>query len=53
MAVGAAALAVVAGTRDLLFLIPDEWWAPVWMPLLASCGFVVAAAVILVRTRRA
>ena len=24
------------GTRDLLFLIPREWWAPVWQPVLAS-----------------
>ncbi len=24
------------GDRDLLFLIPAEWWAPVWQPVLAS-----------------
>lgn len=39
--------------RDLLFLIPNEWWEPVWMPLLASCGFIAVAALILQRTRRA
>jgi len=41
------------GTRDLLFLLPNEWWAPVWQPVLASCVFVAGAAVILARTRRA
>ena len=39
-------------TRDLLFLIPREWWAPVWQPVLASCAFVAAAVLILARTRR-
>ena len=24
------------GTRDLLFLLPNEWWAPVWQPVLVS-----------------
>jgi hypothetical protein len=41
------------GTRDLLFLIPNEWWAPVWQPVLVSCVFIAAGALILVRTRRA
>ena len=41
------------GTKDLLFLIPSEWWAPVWQPVLASLGFVVVAVVILAKTRRA
>jgi hypothetical protein len=41
------------GDRDLLFLIPSEWWAPVWMPVLASCGFIAVAVLILGRSRRA
>lgn len=39
--------------RDLLFLIPGEWWDPVWMPVAASCGFIAVAVLILHRTRRA
>jgi hypothetical protein len=39
-------------TKDLLFLIPREWWAPVWQPMLASLAFVAAAVLILARTRR-
>ena len=34
-------------TRDLLFLLPHEWWAPVWRPVLTSCGFIVASVLIL------
>ena len=41
------------GTRDLLFLIPREWWAPVWQPVLASGVLVAVAVLILARTRRA
>ena len=41
------------GSRDLLFLLPSEWWAPVWQPVLASCVFVALAVVILARRRRA
>jgi hypothetical protein len=41
------------GDRDLLFLIPNEWWDPVWMPVLASCGFIAVATLIVARTRRA
>ncbi|MFA4965430.1 MAG: hypothetical protein WC709_07330 [Thermoleophilia bacterium] len=41
------------GSQDLLFLIPGEWWAPVWEPTLASCGFIAVAVVVLARTRRA
>jgi hypothetical protein len=41
------------GDRDLLFLIPGEWWEPVWQPVLASCAFIAAATLILVKTRRA
>ena len=41
------------GTRDLLFLIPGEWWAPVWLPVLASLAFVAVAVLILAKTRRA
>lgn len=38
--------------RDLLFLLPNEWWAPVWQPVLASCAFIAAALVIIARARR-
>jgi hypothetical protein len=37
----------------VLFLLPYEWWAPVWQPVLASGVFIAVAAVILARTRRA
>lgn len=39
-------------TRDLLFLSPRQWWAPVWQPVLASCAFVVVAVLLLKRTQR-
>ena len=39
-------------TRDLLFLSPSQWWAPVWEPLLASTAFVVAALAMLLAERR-
>jgi hypothetical protein len=39
-------------TRDLLFLTPRQWWAPVWQPLLASSAFVVAALALLLVARR-
>ena len=41
------------GDRDLLFLIPYEWWDPVWMPVLASCVFIAVAVLVLRSTRRA
>ena len=41
------------GTRDLLFLIPGEWWAPVWQPLLVSLAFITVAMLILAKTGRA
>ena len=41
------------GERDLLFLIPYEWWDPVWMPVLASCVFIAVAVLVLKYTRRA
>ena len=41
------------GTKDLLFLIPREWWAPVWQPVLVSLAFVAVAVLILAKTRRA
>jgi hypothetical protein len=41
------------GTRDLLFLLPNEWWAPVWQPVLVSCVFIAAGVLILLKTRRA
>jgi hypothetical protein len=37
------------GTRDLLFLLPAEWWGPVWQPVLVSCGFIAVALVVLAR----
>ena len=39
-------------TRDLLFLIPHQWWEPVWVPLLASTGFIAAALALLRLPRR-
>jgi len=39
-------------TRDLLFLIPAQWWEPVWVPLLASTA-LIAAALALLRPARA
>jgi hypothetical protein len=41
------------GARDLLFLIPDEWWAPVWLPVSISAGLMVVAVLILRYSRRA
>ncbi len=41
------------GDRDLLFLIPGEWWAPVWHPVLGSCAFITVATLVLLKTRRA
>jgi hypothetical protein len=40
------------GDRDLLFLLPQEWWEPVWMPLLASAVFIAIAVLVLKYTRR-
>ena len=40
-------------TGDLLFLIPREWWAPVWQPVLASLCLIGVAVLILAKTRRA
>ena len=40
------------GDRDLLFLIPQEWWGPVWVPVLASCVFIAIAVLVLKYTRR-
>ena len=34
-------------TRDLLFLSPRQWWAPVWEPVLASTVFIVLALLLL------
>ncbi len=39
-------------TRDLLFLSPSQWWAPVWEPLLASVVFVVAGCALLLAGQR-
>ena len=40
------------GTRDLLFLTPRQWWAPVWEPLLASTAFIIVASLLLLGARR-
>ncbi len=40
-------------TRDLLFLTPREWWAPVWVPVAVSSGLIVLALLIVLKTRRA
>lgn len=39
--------------RDLLFLIPGQWWGPVWEPLAFSVAFMASAVIILKVTRRA
>ena len=41
-------------TMDLLFLIPEQWYAPVWLPLLASCGLIACGLLCFqaARTRR-
>lgn len=41
------------GDRDLLFLMPTEWWGPVWEPVSISAAFIAVAVLILARTRRA
>jgi hypothetical protein len=28
------------GTTDCLFLIPQPWFAPVWVPIALSCGLI-------------
>lgn len=30
-------------TRDCLFLIPQPWYAPVWVPVVISAGMIAAA----------
>jgi hypothetical protein len=35
--------------RDLLFLLPSEWWGPVWEPVLASVFFIAIAVWIFAR----
>ena len=40
------------GTRDLLFLTPRQWWAPVWEPLLASTAFIIVGSLLLLSARR-
>jgi hypothetical protein len=40
------------GTRDLLFLTPRQWWAPVWEPLLASTAFIIVGSLLLLGARR-
>lgn len=29
------------GTMDCLFLIPQPWFAPVWVPVMVSCGLIL------------
>ncbi len=38
-------------TQDCLFLIPQPWYAPVWMPVLASLGMIMLGLVLLRRRR--
>jgi len=40
-------------SRDLLFLIPGEWWGPVWEPLAISCAFIAAALALFAWPKRA
>ncbi len=40
-------------TKDLLFLIPNEWWAPVWQPIVASAAMIGLGVLVLRSTRRA
>jgi len=40
------------GSRDLLFLIPSEWWAPVWQPVAVSCVLTAVGVTILLWSRR-
>jgi hypothetical protein len=38
-------------TKDLLFLIPSEWWAPVWQPMAVSAAMIAVAVLLLKYTR--
>lgn len=40
-------------TMDLLFLIPGAWYAPVWVPLVVSCGLIAAGLLCFRRGRSA
>jgi hypothetical protein len=33
-------------TRDLVFLIPGEWFAPVWQPLAASAAMIAVSVLV-------
>jgi hypothetical protein len=39
-------------TLDCLFLIPKAWYAPVWLPLLASLGLIAIALVMFALAQR-
>ncbi len=52
LALGDAALAVVAGIATCCSSSPPMV-GPVWMPVLASCGFIAVAALIVAKTRSA
>lgn len=39
--------------RDLLFLIPTQWWGPVWEPLAFSVAFMATGIVVLKLSRKA
>jgi hypothetical protein len=39
-------------TMDCLFLIPNPWFAPVWMPVSASAVMIVLALTLLAAPRR-
>ena len=32
-------------TTDCLFLIPQPWYSPVWVPVAASCGLIILGVV--------
>ena len=39
-------------TQDCLFLIPQPWLAPVWIPMVASLGMIAVATGIMVAIER-
>jgi len=40
------------GTLDLLFLIPNAWFAPVWVPCAISAGMIAVAVGMMAKERR-
>jgi len=39
-------------TQDCLFLIPDPWLAPVWLPIVCSLGMMAVGIAIMVAVER-